>query len=748
MSSGGVVSKVMDASGFSELNPVQRAALDAGLLEGKNMVVAAATASGKTLIAEIAMMDAVSRGKKALYIVPLKALATEKHAEFKEKYGKMGVRVAVSIGDRDSAEPWLSGFDVIIATSEKLDSLIRHGADWLPAVGLVVADEVHLIDSPNRGPTLEVILTRLMQLINPQVLALSATINNYRDLAEWLDAVPVKSDYRPVKLYSGVFHGNEVRWHPEKPKLTLPADLLPVFEIAKDTMKRKKQSLVFVSTRRNAESLAEKMGKVIDPFITREEKTSLVKLSHDVSHVLDHPTKQCQRLGECLQKGAVFHHAGLVARQRSMIEDAFRAGLVKVICATPTLAAGVNLPAYRVVVRDLKRFESFRGMDYIPVLEAQQMMGRAGRPKYDTEGEAILIAGTEEEAKRLREQYVMGDSEDIVSKLGVEPVLRMHVLSLIATTWGTTRESLMEFFGRTFYAHQYRDMTALERELEKVLRMLRKSGFIEMDGAGSGDFGEFVQASSLGSKGGAIRPTKMGKRVAELYIDPLTADHMMKCISEMEEQKKMGELSVLHSISGCLEMKPGLSVRRKDMENEKKDTLPAFLSRFSDRLVGRIPTEWEMDYEDFLRGIKLSWMLSEWMEERGEDDLMEDFGVTPGELRARIEISDWLFYSMQEIALLMDKRDVIISVRKARLRVKYGIKGELLPLVKLRNVGRVRARMLFSRGYRTLESLRQAPVTALSQIVGPGIAKDMKKQLSGPVSEKGDGSQRSLGGGD
>ena len=162
--------------------------------------------------------------------------------------------------------------------------------------------------------------------------------------------------------------------------------------------------------------------------------------------------------------------------------------------------------------------------------------------------------------------------------------------------------------------------------------------------------------------------------------------------------------------------------------------------------MGRIPTEWEMDYEDFLRGIKLSWMLSEWMEESGEDDLMEDFGVTPGELRARIDISDWLFYSMQEIALLLDKRGVITAIRKARLRVKYGIKSELLPLVKLRNVGRVRARMLFNRGHKTLESLRQAPVTALSQIVGPGIAKDMKKQLSGPVSAGEHDGQESLAG--
>ncbi|MFH0956754.1 MAG: DEAD/DEAH box helicase, partial [Candidatus Aenigmatarchaeota archaeon] len=260
VAAGDVVKKVLEASGFSTLNPVQEAALSAGLLSGKNMVLAAATASGKTLVAEMAMLNCLGKGKKTLYIVPLKALASEKYAEFKEKYGKMGVKVALSVGDKDSSDSWLAGYDVIIVTSEKLDSIIRHGADWLVSVGLVVADEIHLIDSPNRGPTLEVTLTRLMQLIDPQVLALSATIRNYKDLAGWLSAVAVKSDYRPVKLYCGVFNGNEVSWHPKKEKLTLPGDLPPVFEIARDTVRKGKQALVFVSARKSAESLAEKIG--------------------------------------------------------------------------------------------------------------------------------------------------------------------------------------------------------------------------------------------------------------------------------------------------------------------------------------------------------------------------------------------------------------------------------------------------------------------------------------------------------
>jgi helicase len=737
----GVVEKVLAASGFSKLNPVQEAALDAGLLSGKNMVLAAATASGKTLVAEMAMLSCLGRRKKTLYIVPLKALASEKYNEFKEKYGKSGVKVALSVGDRDSSDAWLAGYDVIIATSEKLDSIMRHGADWLSLVGLVVADEVHLIDSPNRGPTLEVTLTRLMHLISPQVLALSATIRNYKDLAGWLSATAVKSDFRPVKLYCGVFSGNEVSWNPKKEKLVLPGDLPPVFEIARDTVRKGKQALVFVSSRKSAESLAEKIGDALRQEIGPADKAKLTKLSYDVSNVLDHPTAQCRKLGECLQKGAVFHHAGLVAGQRKFVEDAFRQGLIKVICATPTLAAGVNLPAYRVIVKDMRRFESFRGMDYIPVLEIQQMMGRAGRPQYDTEGEAILIAGTEMEAKKLWNMYITGEPEDIVSKLGMEPVLRTHVLSLIATGGASTREELMDFFRKTFYAHQYRDMTAFEREMGKVLATLRQYGFVE-DARGkdadAGVPGGFVRASSLSSAGKEeLRATKVGKRVAELYIDPLSANHMIKGLSKMREEKKESELSVLHVLSGCLEMKPGLSIRKRDTDGRKDgegETLSSFMVQNNGHLVGRIPTEWELDYEDFMRGLKLARLLSEWIEEKGEDSILEDFGVTPGELRARIEISDWLFYSMQELCMLLSMQDMATAVRRARIRVKYGIRQELLPLVKLRGIGRVRARSLFNNGYRTLEGLRAAPLTSLANILGPGIAKDVQRQLSGPVS--------------
>ena len=199
---------------IAEIRPAQEKAVKKGLLEGKNLLVCTPTASGKTLIAELACFKAVFERKgKAVYIVPLKALASEKYNDFKRKYGKKA-KIALSIGDSDSSDSHLANYDVIITTSEKLDSLIRHKISWLPEIKVVVVDEVHLLNDAKRGPTLEIILTILKQLLkNAQIIALSATIGNPEELAEWLDAELVEDDWRPVKLEKGVYFGGEIEFH-------------------------------------------------------------------------------------------------------------------------------------------------------------------------------------------------------------------------------------------------------------------------------------------------------------------------------------------------------------------------------------------------------------------------------------------------------------------------------------------------------------------------------------------------------
>ena len=196
------------------LRPAQEKAINAGLLDGKSLLVCTPTASGKTLIAELAAAKNILEGKgKAIYIVPLKALASEKYKEFSAKYKGM-FSIALSIGDLDSAEPGLAEKDFLFVTSEKLDSLIRHHAPWLRQVKTVIVDEIHLLNDPERGPTLEILITLLKQLLpKMQLLGLSATIGNPEELASWLGAELVLDDWRPVKLEEGVYLAGDLTFH-------------------------------------------------------------------------------------------------------------------------------------------------------------------------------------------------------------------------------------------------------------------------------------------------------------------------------------------------------------------------------------------------------------------------------------------------------------------------------------------------------------------------------------------------------
>src|SRR3989338_1594345 len=198
---------------IKELRPAQVKAIKNGLLERKSLLVCTPTASGKTLIAELAALKSIIGGRgKAIYIVPLKALANEKYKDFKKRYGDIA-KVALSIGDLDSADPYLAEYDMIVCTAEKLDSLIRHHTPWLGLVATVIVDEIHLMNDVERGPTLEILITILRQLLrNAQIIALSATIGNPKELAEWLNANLVIDNWRPVKLHKGIYLQGEIEF--------------------------------------------------------------------------------------------------------------------------------------------------------------------------------------------------------------------------------------------------------------------------------------------------------------------------------------------------------------------------------------------------------------------------------------------------------------------------------------------------------------------------------------------------------
>ena len=1200
---------VLEANEFKAFNEVQEKALKKEWKE-KSLVVSAPTASGKTIVAELlALNSIIGKRRKAVYTCPLRALASEHFKDWKRKYSeKHKIRMALSTGDFDSSSNYLQNYDLIFTTFEKLQSLLRHKAEWLQSIGLLIVDEIHEIDS-DRGPTIEVSIAELLQL-NPkiQILGLSATIPNSKQLAKWLNAELVESDYRPVKLKEGVHFNEELHFGKEVEEVKGSE---PVEAIIRQTLHEKeKQALVFCSTRKSAEASAKKLAKTVENRLSEKEKEFLSKKSLEILHALEQPTEQCRTLAELARQGVAFHHAGLLSKQRELIEELFKSNHLKVLTATPTLciagdskiwagmketranefknngklwvlsensvvqgkasgffknfnsdgliriktsngysirttpnhkflvkrqkktieipaaeiketdklatvgkiqlnsfencrfkdfckqtiapfdfqldedwfyligamlgdgysgaeyvegkilyktnpsivgndseiflnivrplrlaglnvrigensykipqmalpknkwfrefllncgidkgrkkhiteklmnaapdrisailqglfdtdgfvtrnkgvgfsntsellildvrklllrfgiisrvrkknnkvriinsrpvkggdyyeleiankksimefnekigfrverkqralqdmykdllenthfclcpkcnfkiyfdlfggrtkkqkewglqkieimkyiginkkatskeitktlgfiafksekklnhhfellkrtkkgnskvwelnkigkfvfenflsknrqfteffatkdcpicknrlefktkngwreqdfegdmfwdfvkkieeiknseentvfdvslpedtshffvsdgiivhnSAGVNLPAFRVVITSVYRYSGEEGSVKIPVREYRQMSGRAGRPKYDSFGESVIIARTESEMEFLKDYYINGEMEDIESKLGIEPILRMHTLAAIASGFVFDLQSLEEFYKRTFYALQYGNLKELFLKLQGILEELENLGFILTTEE-------------------EMRATKLGKRVSELYLDPLSAYKMIQALG----RKELSNTGLLFMLCDSFEFSPLPAVPKARQEllmeemEERKAQLPVNvdIAMFED--------------PELLKKFNSVTMLEAWLSEKPEILLMKEFNVQPGILHAKLERLDWLSYAAFELAQLLELKHHLMPLSKLRKRVKYGIKEELIALVELKGIGRVRARKLFNAGLKTVSSVKNADLRDLEIILGSSVAKSLKEHF-------------------
>jgi helicase len=705
--------------GVSELYPPQQEAIEAGALEGKNLVLASPTASGKTLVAELCCMKHVlERNGKAIYLAPLRALASEKFDDF-QRFAKLkkpnGQRVSIGIstGDFDSSDPWLGRYDVIVTTNEKADSLLRHRAKWMDDISLVVADEVHLLNDAGRGPTLEVVLARLMQ-VNPsmQVLALSATMGNVDEIAAWLKAGFVVTEWRPVTLKEGVLLHDEIQFKDGGARKVERKTSNDAVNLALNTVKTGGQALVFASTRKNAATLARKIADETCNVLSKPAKRTLEQEAERILGA-DEKTRLSESLADLVRCGAAFHHAGLGGAHRRIIEELFRTGRLKVLTATPTLAFGVNLPARIVVVQDYRRYEAGYGNYPISVLEYKQMAGRAGRPKYDKNGEAILIAKTADEADYLMESFILAKPERIWSRLAVEKILRGHVLATVASDFAHTERGVYEFFGKTFYAYQY-DVKAIKAVISKILGYLYGEQMLYVDGQN-------------------LCATKFGKRISELYLDPVSGVIIRDALKQKPEH--LTELSFLHLITHTPDMGP---VMRPYGEEIEIIAVQAEMHR--EELFIPPPNEWDdhVEYENYLGELKTAMILNAWIEETSEEDMMNKYRVQPGDLYRIIENGKWLLHATGELAELLHEKETLPLIHELDERVTKGIKKELLPIVKLEGVGRTRGRIMFNAGYCSIEEIRRATIDELTNLptIGPRLAKKIKEQVGGFVKKE------------
>ena len=446
--------------GITHLYPVQLEAIERGL-HGKNLVVTSPPGSGKTLIGEVLGFQRLiaNASKKTVFLFPLRALARQKFLELFHHYGKLGFQISYSTGEVELTPDTFEITDVLVATYERFDSFLRSYPDYFPQVGTLMCDEIHTVGSPHRGPRLEALLTRLLEAAeSPQLIGLSATIANPESIANWLDAELVVSTERLPLHYRLLISDNKFS---------------TISKILVKHLRTEQQVLIFVNTRAEAEALAVRLAKTSHKYISRAKFRQITEwLATDFLPQLEDPTTpMASKLLGCVRKGIGWHHAGLAAAVRIAVEEAFALRYLLILTATPTLAAGLNLPASAVIIRDLKLWNK----QWISANAIHQRAGRAGRPMLDTEGYAVLLASDETELGIAQERYFVQEEgqlqpkyEPISSYLAGVEALQEQILTRIVQCGTASRQDVVKMFEKSLWWAQQRE-TGVTEHLEAYL---------------------------------------------------------------------------------------------------------------------------------------------------------------------------------------------------------------------------------------------------------------------------------------
>ncbi len=633
-----------------------------------NVIVSVPTASGKTLIAYISIYDTYLKGKKSMYIVPLRSLAMEKFAEL-STLRNLGLKVTMSIGDYDVPPSFVKNYDVIIATSERADSMLHRDPDILNYFGLIIVDEIHMISDQSRGPRLETVISTVLYL-NPDILilGLSATISNIEELAEWMNASTVISNFRAVPLETGIVFKHSLIQDKSKKFIGSEDEIY----LIRESLESGGQALVFRNSRRNAEKYAQSMAGIFN-------------FNNDVSAMNIPPDIFNDVQNNMISRGVMYHHAGLSNDQRTEIERLFREGFIKILAATPTLAAGVNLPARTVIIRDITRYADGYSKP-ISGIEIQQMIGRAGRPKYDKKGYGYIYAASPT-MLRVAEGYLSGELEPVISKMDSNSLIRFNILALIASGIADDLEGINAFYGKTLLAVQ-KDIEDLDLAFESAIYFLKDNGFIA-------------------EEDGKYSATHFGRLTSDLYIDPVTA-LILKQALEFEYSEEL----YLYFISKTPDI---LTFNFRDSDY-------VYIEEFLDR----------HNINDFsdesMRAAKTAIILNEWINEVPVGTIAETFGIGPGDIQARASSADWISYSLYRISGMFAKEREN-KLMHLNIRIKEGIKEDIIRIIEIPQVGRVRARRLYNNGFTSLEVIAGSRIEDISKIFGFSV------KLAGDIIE-------------
>jgi helicase len=729
----GVDEKIVDLwkkAGHERLLPVQQLAVKKGkVLDGKNAIIFSPTSSGKTFVGEMAAVRTARKNHRAIYLVPQKALAEEKFHEFTKKYGSFGIRIVVSTRDRKEYDRdiFRGNFHIAIVVFEKMQAFLVASPAMLRNVGLVVVDELQMIGDPTRGPGLEILLTKiLLAQDKPQIIGLSAVLGNAKALADWMGGELCEDHSRPVELRKGVLHDgvfhfvehNSGQRGEEKFEFRLggdPAETL--VSLVRSLAKSGEQCLVFCKSKQDSVEAARRIaeGLKVKPAATALE---------ELAGLEDSEGKDI--LAQLLVHGVAYHNADLDWDQRDVIERGFRKNEIMVVCATTTLAVGINLPAKNVFI-DPYRWEHDRTGRWvtIPISQAEyeNTSGRAGRLGLEESfGRAVIVAPSEFDKGTFLDAYVSGELKSVEPALAGVP-LAQHVLNLVASKICRDEREIADIllasYTGTLHWRGNGKEEGFNEKLKNSLDQCVEGGLIERQTKG-------------------LSATRLGKLAAAKGITVDTAVAMARFITDrMEVATDLDPLEILWALSGTedgegvyfgLSSKESWSTEYFEILAQTVSALPKLCRQ---RMTPALDA-FAASYDEVKRA-KKALLLYDWVMGEPTRTIEKRFHCYSGSMYALAGDFAWLAETLAAMAKISGWPEKAgESAATLSQRLLYGVPPEGVALASTRvpGLGRGRVMALVGAGLEKLEAIMETPQEKLEKLITKPVASALRRRAA------------------
>ncbi|MFS8003152.1 putative DNA-directed DNA polymerase [Helianthus anomalus] len=749
------ICKIYKRRGISKLYPWQVDCLQVdGVLQKRNLVYCASTSAGKSFVAEILMLRRVlSTRKVALLVLPYVSICAEKAEHLEALLEPLDKHVRSYYGSQGGGT-LPKDTSVAVCTIEKANSLLNRLLEEgrLSEVGIIVIDELHMVGDQHRGYLLELMLTKLRYgagegrvefssgessgtssgKMDPthglQIVGMSATLPNVGAVADWLQAALYQTDFRPVPLEEYIKVGNSiynkkmelVRMIPKRADLG-GKDPDNVIELCNEVVQEGHSVLIFCSSRKGCESTAKHVAKYLKSFsMNVNGENEYPDVASAIDALKKSPAGLDPVLSETLPAGVAYHHAGLTVEEREVVENCYRRGLVRVLTATSTLAAGVNLPARRVIFRQPRI-----GRDFIDGTRYRQMSGRAGRTGIDTKGESVLICKPEE-VKRI--VALIGDScPPLHSCLSEDKNGMTHaILEVVAGGIVQTANDIHRYV-RCTLLNSTQPFEDVVKSAKDSLKWLCHRKFLE--------WSEETKLYSTTPLGRASFGSSLCPEESLIVLDDLTRAregfvlasdlHLVYLVTPINVDvepdwelyyERFMQMSALDQSVGnrvgvqepfLMRMAHGAPIRSSER------------SRHDLKGLG-VSTNGMLTNDQMLRVCKrfyVALILSKLVQEVPVAEVCEAFKVARGMVQS-LQENAGRFASM--VAVFCERlgwHDLESLFAKFQNRVSFGVRAEIAELTTIPYVKGARARALYKAGFRTPQAIAEASVLEIAKAI-------------------------------